>query len=302
VLPVALAWGDGNLEVLELSWVLWAHAQLAQRQRSLLIAGGGEHYRGFAWRQEFLAAGKSNRVKMDNWLDMRLIHPMNTSLFAVDPTDAVRADFAERMSAWAEPYAEEPNTTQLDVMYAYKMTGHCGAYLSADHAYVSPELPYYLKDVFSSAISTNPRFRWSHRLMRHMLERLDPHLAAITTTSGGTAQPLRLSNVHRFAPYYGTLLRKAANKVSQKMGVPVMPTVAHFDPAPPAARRALLSSLAHRHGLTAADLRSGPLYRHAAIDEFLHAAGRGDRVDSALLGRIITVELALRAVDASVEA
>jgi Glutamine amidotransferase domain len=302
MLPAALAWGDGNLEVLELSWVLWAHDQLARRQRSLLIGGGGEHYRGFAWRQEFLAAGKSNRVKMDNWLDMRLLHPMNTGLFAADPTSAVRSDFEARMTAWAGPYADEPNTTQLDVLYAYKMTGHFGAYLSADGAFLDSELPFYFKPIFGAAFSSPHGHRDNHKLMRHMMWRLDPKLASISTTTGGPAVPWRPRNLHRFAPYYGQIAGKALNKISQRaLGRPLLPEGAQDFYCDAPARRAAIRSVAEGGELRAADMRAASLFDPLQLDDLLRRASTPGFEETTILGRVLTVELALRALDASLE-
>jgi asparagine synthase (glutamine-hydrolysing) len=302
VLPVALGWGDGNLEVLELSWVLWAHEQLSARERSLLIAGGGEHYRGFAWRQEFLAAGKSNRVKMDNWLDMRLLHPMRTELFASDPSTAVRRDFEERMAEWAAPYADELNTTQLDVLYAYKMTGHFGAYLSADGAYLESELPFYFKPIFGAAFSAEHRHRDNHKLMRHMMWHLDPKVAAISTTTGGPAVPWRPGNLHRFAPYYGQIGRKALNKISQRaLGRPILPGESQDFYCDAAARRAAVRAVTGSHEPRAHDLRSAPLFDGGVLEDLLRRSFRPGFEETTILGRVLTVELALRALDASLD-
>ena len=302
ILPLALGWGDGNLEVLELSWVLWAHNELAARQRSLLIAGGGEHYRGFAWRQEFLAAGKSNRVKMDNWLDMRLLHPMNTRLFAADPTPTVRSDFETRMSAWVEPYGDEPNTTQLDALYAYKMTGHFGAYLSADGSFLDSELPFYFKPIFGAAFSSQHRHRDNHKLMRHMMWCLDPRVASISTTTGGPAMPWRPSNLHRFAPYYGQIARKGMNKISQRaLGRPLLRGSPQDFYSEASARRAAIRSVAGGGELHASDMRSAPLFEPRELDDLLRRASTPLFEETAILGRVLTVELALRALDAALE-
>jgi asparagine synthase (glutamine-hydrolysing) len=302
MLPTALAWGDGNLEVLELSWVLSAHAELARRQRSLLIAGGGEHYRGFAWRQEFLAAGKSNRVKMDNWLDMRLLHPMNTRLFAADPAKAVRDDFETRMGAWSAPYSEEPNTTQLDVMYAYKMTGHFGAYLSADGGFLDSELPFYFKPIFGAAFSSPHDHRDNHRLMRHMMWRLDPKLASISTTTGGPAAPWRPTNLHRFAPYYAQLAQKALNKLSQRaIGRQLLPRGPQDFYCGATARRAAMRHVAGGGELSAGELRAAPLFNRHELDDLLRRAARPGFEETTILGRVLTVELALRAADAGLD-
>jgi asparagine synthase (glutamine-hydrolysing) len=302
LLPVALAWGDGNLEVLELSWVLWAHAELGRRQRSLLIAGGGEHYRGFAWRQEFLAAGKSNRVKMDNWLDMRLLHPMNTQLFASDPTADVRHDFETRMKAWAEPYSDEPNTTQLDVMYAYKMMGHFGAYASADGGFLVSELPFYFKPIFDAAFSSPHGHRDHHKLMRHMIWRLDPELAAISTTTGGPAMPWRAGNLHRVAPYYAQIGRKALNKISQRaVGRPILPAGAQDFYCEAPARQAAIRSVLGSDAPETDDMRSAPLFDRGELSGLLERAQEPGFGETGVLGRVLTVELALRALDTDLE-
>jgi hypothetical protein len=303
LLPVALAWGDGNLDAIELARVLWAHRELGREHRDLAIGGGGEHYRGFAWRQEFLQAGRSSRVNIDNWLDMRLLHPLNTDIFASDPTPDVRDDFRERMVRRAEPYSGELNTTQLDVMYAYKVTGHFGAFLSADGAFLRSRLPFYFRPIFAAAFSTNHRHRDNHRLMRHMIDRLDPTIAAVGTVTGGPAQPWRLSNLHRFAPYYADLTRRAAAKLSYRaFGRAVLATRRPPNPAAARARSTLVRKLRSEGVLDPSRMRSAPLYKAGVLEPWLDAAERPTFADEALLGRVVTVELTLRAVDASIGA
>ena len=300
MLPTALAWADGNLEVLELAWVLWAHKQMSSTHRSLLIGGGGEHLRGFAWHQEFLQAGKSDRVNLDNWLDMRMLHPMDVTLFKSDPTPEVRDDQRARIVRWAEPYAAELNTTQLDVMYAYKITGHFGTYRSADACFLEAELPFYFKPVFTTAFSIDYRHRSNHQLMRQMISRLDPRLARVETSTGGPAEPLRLTNFHRFLPYYAQIGQKAVNKLSERsFGRTLLPSRATAWWCPAAARKAALASIGLNGSSSLGELRSLPLFEPKALEQFLHRAAEPDFAETTVLGRIITTELALRAVGAS---
>lgn len=302
MLPASVAWSDGQLDVLQLARVLWGHREKSRTDRSLLIGGGGEHFRGFTWQQEFLNAGRSTRVNLDNWIDMRLLRPIDVSVFASDPIPEVRADFGERMSAWAAPYSSELNTTQLDVMYAYKMTGHFGAYLSAAGAFVQAQLPFYFRPVFSAAFSTNYRHRNNHRLMRHMIVSLDARIAALETASGGPAEPWRVSNIHRFLPYYARTGRRAANKLTQKaLGRPLFPSAKPRAARIDAARRAVLGRIREDGGLDHATMRSAALYDRRALDELLARAARPDFGNERLLGRILTIELTLRAADAALE-
>lgn len=296
MLSTALAWGDANLEVLELSWVLWAHQELARQYPALLSSGGGELLGNHAWKSEFWKAGRTTRANLSNFIDMRAMLPIDTTVFAGDPTPEVRAEILASLSTWLEPYAGELNTTQLDMAHAYRSTGHHGMYHSADHAFMAAELPYYTKPGFVTMISPHWRIRNNHRLVRHMIERLNPGAAAVTTTKGGTAQPWRPSNTYRFLPYYGTLARKAVNKVTLKLGLPILPTVAHFDPAALEARRAVLDSLGEGRSLRVEDMRSAPLFDPMRLSDFLRQAREQTSLSIVLLGRILTVELALRAV------
>jgi Glutamine amidotransferase domain len=301
LLPEALAWGDAHLEVLELAWVLWVHQRMGTRFPGLFIGGGAEHWRAAAWKQEFLQAGRTTSVNMRNWIDMRMLFPLDLSVLARDPTPEIRDDFRARMLAWAAPYSEERNTVQLDVMYAYKMTGHFGAYRSADAGYLLSELPFYLKELFAAGISVDHRLRANHRLMRHTISRLDPRVASIQTTAGGPAVPWRLRAVPQLAPYYARIGRRAVTKLTQvTLGRALFALRDEGWWFPPDAWRAVVGVL----GRDAADrqkrMRSLSLYDPHALEALL-ARGFASADDAQLLGRIVTVELALRTVDASLD-
>jgi hypothetical protein len=296
----SLAWSDGQLDVLQLSEVLWQHREKSRVSSSLLTGGGGEHFRNFAWQQEFLRAGRSTVVNWDNWLRMRLLPPLTAPIFRRDRTADVRAELRRRMQAWVEPYTDEPNTFQLDLLYAFKSTGHFGAYRSAAEAFVDAQLPFYFKPIFTAVTSTNFRFRNNHRLQRHVIARLDRNLAGVETATGGPAEPWRLSNLPRFAPYYGRIARKAINKVSQKaIGRPAFP--ARRPGRPVAAHAAVVSHLEKTVDFRYDELRLAPLLDRKAFEELVRGARDPAVSDATLLGRVITAELALRETDGTLQ-
>ena len=303
-LGTSVAWTDGNLEALEHSWVLWAHERMSGRSRRLLYGGGGEHYRSFAWRQEFLNAGRTSRVQMDNWLDLRMLHPTDTTLFAADPSAEVRDAFRRRLERWRAPYLDEPNTTQLDVMYAYKVMGHFGQYRSADAAFLDAELPFYFKPIFTAAFSTDYRVRNAYRLQRHMLARLNPRVAGVETQAGGPAEPPRPANLHRFGRYYMRTGHRAVNKIAQKtLGRRVLRPVERYDWwSPAASRQSVMRALRNGSGRPLVDeLLTAPLFHRERLAAFFAVARGSEFADPAALGRILTAELALRAVGTSIE-
>lgn len=307
VLPRLIAqsvgWGDCHLDALQLAEVLWGHASKRSTHPLLFNGGGGEHFQSYAWQQEFLNVGRSDHVNLDNWVNMMMMKPVSTYVFASDPTPEVRDNLHHRMATYGEPYRSHLNTVQLDILYAYKSTGHFGAYASAAAGLLQTELPFYLRPVFSAAFSTSHRHRIGHRLMRHMMQTLSSRIAAVTTMKGGPAQPMRLTNAHRFLPYYGLIGRKAVSKISERvLRHPLLLPPASADPVRARARGALVDGLDDGRPLRAKNMRSAALYKQSALEELLSRAGDPSLQDAALLQRILTVELALRATDASVDA
>jgi hypothetical protein len=297
----SLGWSDGHLEVPQLSGVLWQHREKSRLNSSLVSGGGGGHLRNYPWQQEFLRAGRSNVVNWENWLRMRVVPPLGTPIFRTDRTGEVRAEFRRRMQSWVEPYSDEPNTYQLDLLYSLWTIGFYGAYRSAAAAFVDVQYPFYFKPIFTAVTSTNFRFRNNHRLQRHMIAALDRNLAAVETTTGGPAEPWRPSNLHRFAPYYGQIARKAVNKLSQKaMGRLVLPP--RRSGAFAAGQAAVVSHLEENGGFRYDDLRLAPLLRRENFEELVRRArdSAADH-DARLLNRIITAELALRETDGTLE-
>ena len=170
---------------------------------------------------------------------------MDVTLFKSDPTPEVRDDQRARIVRWVEPYASEVNTTQLDVMYAYKITGHFGTYRSADACFLEAELPFYFKPVFTTAFSIDFRHRSNHRLMRHMISRLDPRLACVETSTGAPGGAVAADE----SPSFSALLRSDRPEGSQQaqrkrsFGRTLLPSRATAWWCPAAARKAALASI-----------------------------------------------------------
>jgi len=292
----AVAWGDCHLEALSLAEVLLGHRRKAETGTRLLTGGGGEQWRDHPWGHELLAAGRSNRVAFDRLISWRLLIPVDLSALREDPTAAVRANLKAELEARAAPFAAHPNTFQDDLLYAFKSTGHFGAYQAAAGASVHMEMPLYLRPAFEATLSARPRNRNLHRLQREMMRQLDPAIAALPTETGGPADPLRIGNAHRFAAYPWRRGRRFASRARGRVlggrgGAPPTPTEA--------ARGALIARLRDEGRLDPARMRSASLYDRGRLTELLERASSSPAaVDWAAVGRLTTVELALEAVDA----
>jgi hypothetical protein len=267
------------------------HEQKSHIHPALLLGGGGHAYRGHAWRQEFFRAGRSTRVNYDRLIAMLATHG---SLLAGAHADEVPEYLRALLLDLTQHYGAHLNTTQLDVIMAHQCAAWEGMFSSASESQLQCEVPFLFKQAFGTAFSTSYRYRNSHRLMRAMIERLDPHIAAITTTSGGPAQVPHWTNAYRFAPYYTKIARATITKLTLNVrdgGLLARGGVE--DPRVAMGTRALVRQL----DLTPSAMLSAPLYHTRWLEAFLRQAETPGFSQGDLLDRMITVELVLRATE-----
>lgn len=291
----AIAWGDCHLDALQLAEVILGHREKSADGTSLLNGGGGEHYRDYPWGHELLRSGRSSKVSYDRLIAWRLLGPADLTAFRQDPTPVAESVHRAELERRADPFSSMPNTVQGDILYALKATGHFGAYQAAAGAWMHVDLPFYSTHSFSRAISAPPRHRNFHRLMREMMQLLDPRLAAIPTETGGPAAPLSLGNAHRFAPYPWRRARRFANRLRSRLpgsSVDATPDLRT------AVRGAFVAKLRKEGRLNPGRMRSAALYEgERLIALFERAAAMPTTVDWATIGRIVTVEMALETAD-----
>jgi Glutamine amidotransferase domain len=291
----AVAWSDCNLDALGLAAVIEGHREKAATETALLNGGGGEHFRDFPWSHELFAAGRSTTANLERFVRWRLLGPLDLSVFAGDPTAAAAARLVEELEHRTEPFAAMPNTFQGDVVYAYKSTGHFGAYQAAADGWVHMELPFYLSSLWTTTTSISPRHRNFHRLMRETMSLLDPTIAAIQTETGGPAEPLRPGNAYRFAPYVWRRGKRFAARVQGQIFKGTDPAASVRELA--ASRT--VAALRAEGRLDPAQMRSAPVYDRERLEAVLDAAVKAPAsVDWTLIGRVVTAELALEGVDA----
>jgi hypothetical protein len=289
-------WGDGTLEFVQLGAVLWGHRLRGRRARTLVTGSGGEHVSARPWVQEFVRAGRSRAVNFDRLLAMRYLPPADLSALHEDPSRDVENYFRSTLRERAALAADEPNTTQLDLIYAYKSTGHFGAYRSASEASVCTEMPFYYRDVFTATFSAHHHWRNWHRLQKGMIHRLSPAMASVPTTLGGPAEPLRVTNAHRFLPYLTDAGRATVRKLrGRQRGRGSANAAAEWGPR----YERVLTGLRAEGLLDPETMHSAELYDAERLTATLDRARRPDLAVWTVLSRIATLEAALRAASAT---
>jgi hypothetical protein len=268
---------------------------------------GGETYRGFHWKQEFLRVGATSKVDYDRLLNYRILPAMDQPV--LKNTDAwlrrIRDMSEAQLKAIGEQEPDWPNTVKLDLIGQFTEPALSGATISTVMGLQRVMSPFDFKNGMVCVISVNHRWRTHGRLFRLILERLNPSLAAFETADGGPAAVMRLRNLHRFLPYWMGVSEKLAwaagrrllgkspwrktDRGTQGSGYPLAQW-----------RRDTLFQLVDPTLLTVPKMRSAALYDTGSLQTFLSEAVQDSFRHEALLSRILTVEMALRLVGASV--
>jgi hypothetical protein len=295
----ALGRGDGHLNIFLLLRSLWAHRQEREQMTTLLSGLGGEMWRGLTWWPERAALGRSTVVHYDRQL-WSLMHPVPEALFATDTDAPVRAEILRQFEQIDQRHPGTPNTFKLDCLWIYRETAHVGAWASVGAGLLRIVPALFSKDIISHVISLHYRWKVKNQLVRQMLACYAPTLAAFEIEGRGPAAPPSITNFYRFIPSRLQLGRKAANKLGEiAIGRTLWPdrrAREYTSYSRAEWRRAVLAFAQERRLFHPAEMRSGRLYRSDQLAGFVEGARAEEFRHEEFLGRMMTVELAMRAV------
>jgi len=299
----ALGKVDGHLDLFKSSSVLWNQDQRALEYGTSIWGLGGELWRGTIWKQEFWNAGKTPTVNYDRLIDYRVMRPVAHTIFRdVSRVKWIREEVKSLLKSVGDRYADWPNTVKLDCIFAYKTTGLTGSHISAVMGQQRVMAPLYFKDSVAGAISTHFKWRSHSRLVRLLMEKVNPVLANFATTDGGPALPMRVTNLHKFRPYWSLIGKQLMRKTSQAvLGRSLLSSARDEFASYPLARwrQETLACLERDKVLDHAHMHSGRLYDAERLADFLERARTKEFSQETFLSRILTVEMALRSVGTS---
>ncbi len=293
-LQEALYRGDGHLNVLLLLRPLWVHHREREQFSTLLNGLGGEMARGPIWWPERAAIGRSTNVHYERQL-WSLMHPIPEGVMASDSKPLVQDELTRQFRAIGERCPDASNAWKLDSVWLYRETSHAGAWTSAAGGLLRVIPAMFSKDIIEFVISLDYRWRVRNSLVKHLIFQYRPELSDIEVEGRGPAAPLRFDNWYRFVPSRFAWSRKALDKFSQ-----VAFRRSLWRRTRPEGysrlewRRAILGYASAQSMLDPTRMRSGVLYRPEQLAIFCQQAHTDSFKHEELLGRIITVEMALR--------
>jgi hypothetical protein len=300
-----LGQSDAHLGLLKTSRIVREQSLKAQQYPVSLWGFGGEIYRGYYWKQEFFRAGTSSTVNYDRLFGYRLGASISQPLLNDNSRwlAEIRAEHEGQIKRIGERNPAWLNTAKLDLIGTHlEGTVHGGAHISAVLGVQRAIAPFYFKEGMRRVISLNYRWRRYNRLFRLMLERVNPKLAGIETADGGPALPMRANNLYKFAPYWLTEGKRLLWGAGYRfLGVQLWDKARNVGSSYPLDpwRLETLAALKPQALLEPARMHSANLYDPVLLPNFLQQAETAEFKHEGLLSRILTVEMACRAVGAS---
>ncbi len=210
---------DGEYDPVDYSRILQTHDALSREFDVSLNGSFGELARGYWW--ELLVPQTGQRQRLDAPMLARkrfAALPYESALVRAD----LRLDLGGHMARVIENTNVElsgfPNTFQLDNAYlSLRMQRWQGRIASTTNQLWPCLSPFMFRSVLEVMLQTPPRVRKRSYLIRAMLARFQPQLAAAELEHGYPAAPVSWNNFFQFAPLAGYYAGRAVEKLRARV-------------------------------------------------------------------------------------
>ena len=279
---------DGEYDLLLYAPVLEVHSRLAGEFDASVNGSNGEICKGYWWELLAPFTGQKGHFDHRRIAAKRFVFEGEESgLLAARADDSLVDHFAGVVQRAGVPMAGLPNTALMDNVYlTLRMQRWQGRIASASARIWPCCCPFTFRKVMEIALATTPRARLRHRMSRHLIEHLDPRLAAIPLAQGYPALPLRPGTIHHFGPLAAEIAGKVADRLRRRLPGSAAP----FTPP------AYTGWLSHDEFRDLAQFpASAGLYSPEKLHDVMERIGRGT-FPQQRFGRMLTLELLARAV------
>lgn len=290
-IKLALWFTDGEYDLVDYARILAVHQALSRKFDISINGSFGELARGYWWELLVPHTGRPGPLDAAKLARMRYALPSaGPSLFRTEIRLDLVSHFVGIIEQTNAGLFSTPNTFQMDHAYLGMRMQHWQGRIASSTSQLWPCLsPFMFRSVLEVMLQARNTLRRRSLMVREMLARFQPQLAAFPLEHGYPAQPASWRNLHHFSP----LLRYYGAKVLHRAGVK---RTSH-SPAGGSERLRLWQEQAVRELLEPAYMRSASLFDRKSLENFL-SQSRLLRFNSDLeWQRLLSLEYALRQLD-----
>lgn len=288
----ALGLTDGEFDALEYATVAAIHARTSEGGEISVNGSSGETCRGYWWSDlpspTSVGGFDARRVAARRFAYDGTVDRLLASELRGGRSFAER--FAGVVGRSVADLAGRPDAVLSDAVYLRLRMHRWGGRLASATTRLRPcAAPFQFAGTLAAALGSSVAERRGGRMAPRLIARLDPRLAALPLANGVPAEPLRVGNAHKFAPLLGDVARRAKAKLFGGGRA-----VATESPVADVWRWEEAADL-----LAPDAMRTASLYERPALEAFLAASRRPDFRDVRPFGRVLTLELVARALEAA---
>ena len=212
---------DGEENICTYAPMLYANEYKAQNSDLCINGLGGELYRDQPWIHEVICDKKT--ANYDRLVKTRILqYEYNYNVFSAEwrkdmlgLSNVLKKKFIDTNADM--DLKDTYNTIQIDSIYLkQKMRRWAGRTISTTNQLIRSVAPLMLKKCLEAGMTIPPRYKRNGKLVRAIVESLNPKLAEEKMLNGTPCQNFRINNFYKFFPLIPDLSKRFARKISQK--------------------------------------------------------------------------------------
>lgn len=292
----SLRYTDGEYDIIEYSRILRVHRRLMESFDVSINGSFGEVGRGYWWELLFPWAGKHEKLNARHIAQKRYVTQMvDGSLFPAE----IRLDLVSHFSRMIETanvgLETLPNTVQMDHAYLRLRMQRWQGRLASSTNQLWPCLsPCMFRSVLEVMLQTSTHLRRRGLLVRKMLEKALPQLAAFPLEHGWPAMPVRWNTFYKFWPVPMHFGKKVVGKLVGKSRL--LGGVSSIRASELSVRLQMWKEEEVQDIFASSSLKGGELLEPRALSQFLERSHRTDFTFDEQWSRLLSLECALARV------
>ena len=291
-LQACIALTDGEYDLVNYAQIREIHEQLAGRFDVSINGSFGEVARGYWWELLLPRIGARRPLPARKVSQLRYAaHTYDVSMLPPEKRVDLVQHFTEVIERTNSGLNGCPNTFQMDHAYLMMRMQRWQGRIASSTNQIWPCLsPFMFRSVLETMLETRAVSRWRSLMIRKMLARYSPIMAAYPLEHGFPAEPTTWKNFYRFFPLAKYFSEKVANKVGLRRKEETTNGSADL-------RLQLWSQEPVQELFRPSNMRLGGVMDKSALAGFLERSKQNDFRFAEQWARLLSLECALRAAD-----